>query len=223
MLVGGQAVNLWALAYGERTKDLMPFTSRDADVLGDAEILNELAKLAGEKPQLFPLRPPTNEVGVVVAKDMAGEPMLIEVLRYVKGVTNDELAEPYYLMALGSREVKVKVPGPIALLKAKLSNVIGLSQTGRQDARHVVILARVMPAYLADLEASARAGRMNERMMIELLEKLLATVTEKRNRKALGDLAIDPFGLFSGLNSDKLPRLQAFLEKRLPRALPKNP
>ena len=34
-LVGGQAVNLWALYYIERTSDLSPFVSRDLDVLGD--------------------------------------------------------------------------------------------------------------------------------------------------------------------------------------------
>lgn len=35
LLVGGQAVNLWALYYGERTADLAPFVSHDVDVLGD--------------------------------------------------------------------------------------------------------------------------------------------------------------------------------------------
>ena len=35
LLVGGQAINLWALYYENRTKNLAPFVSRDVDILGD--------------------------------------------------------------------------------------------------------------------------------------------------------------------------------------------
>ena len=37
LLVGGQAVNLWALYYEARTVELAPFVSRDVDILGDRE------------------------------------------------------------------------------------------------------------------------------------------------------------------------------------------
>ena len=39
LLVGGQAVNLWALYYHSHTAELAPFVSRDVDVLGDRETL----------------------------------------------------------------------------------------------------------------------------------------------------------------------------------------
>jgi hypothetical protein len=35
------------------------------------------------------------------------------------------------------------VPGPIALLQAKIANVIDLKQAGRQDGRHGAILAHL--------------------------------------------------------------------------------
>lgn len=54
LLVGGQAVNLWALYYESRTIELAPFVSRDVDVLGDRETLAALGKVAGTKPQYFP-------------------------------------------------------------------------------------------------------------------------------------------------------------------------
>jgi len=219
LLVGGQAVNLWALYYHDRTADLAPFVSRDADVLGDRETLETLGKLAGAKPQFFPLRPPSNEIGVVIAKDANGSPMLIEVLRYVHGASNEELREPAYTLAIGEHQVRVQVPGPVALLQAKVASFIDLNQTGRQDARHVLLLARLMPAYLEDLRLAAAEGRMTERKLIDLLERLLAVVTTRNGRKAFAELRIDAHGLFAGLNPDKLPRLQAFLAKRLPRAL----
>jgi hypothetical protein len=219
LLVGGQAVNLWALYYHDRAIEFAPFVSRDADVLGDRETLEELGQLAGVKPQFFPLRPPSNEVGVVIAKDSNGLPLLVEVLRYVNGVNNEELREPCYTLAIGERQIRVLIPGPIALLKAKLANVSDLKQEGRQDTKHVHILARIIPAYLEDLRSSAAGARMEERKLIEFLEKLLGVLTASPNRRVLGGLGIDARSLFATLDRKGLPKVCAFLEKRLPRSL----
>jgi hypothetical protein len=220
LLVGGQAVNLWALYYRDRTKALAPFVSRDADVLGDRETLEVLGKIAGAEPQFFPLRPPSNEVGVVIAKDANGLPLLIEVLRYVNGVTNEELREPAYTLAVGEHQVRMKVPGPIALLRAKIANVADLKQSGRQDARHVHILVRLMPAYLADLQKAASHGRLEERKLIQFLEMLLSIATKGHGPKVFKKLQIDARALFAGIKANDLPKLRAFLEKRRPRLFP---
>lgn len=215
LLVGGQAVNLWAMYYETRTAALAPFVSRDVDVLGDRETLAALGKLAGTKPQFFPVKPPTNEIGVVMAKDHNGLSLLIEVLRYVHGVSNAELREPVYTVAVG--ETHVQVPSPIALLQAKIANVADLAQTGRQDARHVVILAQVLPAYLEDLQKAVVEGRMEERKFIEFLERLLAVVAAERARKVFKELQLDARQLFAGLGHEKLSKLRGFIDKRMPR------
>ena len=221
LLVGGQAVILWALYYRDRTADLAPFVSRDADVLGNRETLKAIGKLAGAKPQFFPLRPPSNEIGVVIAKDVKGAPMLIEVLRYVHGATAEDLREPSYTMSIGENHVRVQVPGPIALLQAKIANVADLKQAGRQDARHVLILMRLIPSYLGDLQKSAIDGRMEERKLLNFLEQLLNNVTTRSSRAVLAGLKIEPDVLFADLNSNGLPKIKEFLEKRLPRKLTK--
>ncbi len=220
LLVGGQAVNLWALYYADRTRDLAPFVSRDADVLGDRETLEVLGRLAGATPQFFPHKPPTNEIGVVIARDSTGAPLLIEVLRYVNGATNAELREPAYEFVIGENQAVVQTPGPIALLQAKVANFTDLKQVGRQDGRHVLILARVMPAYLEDLRASACARRMDERTFLDFLERLLAVVTSTSGRKAFTELKIEPRDIFAELRPEGLSKLQAFLDKRLSRVLP---
>lgn len=217
LLVGGQAVNLWALYYHSHTAELAPFVSRDIDVLGDRETLTALGRIAGAKPQFFPVKPPSNEVGVVIAKDAQGLPLLIEVLRYVHGVSNEELREPVYTVALG--DVQVRVPSPIALLQAKIANVADLAQSGRQDARHVMILAQLLPAYLRDLQRAAVAEGMPERLLIDYLERLLGVITTVKAKKVLEALKIDSKGLFTGLGDQKLLKLAAFQEKRLTRAL----
>ena len=216
LLVGGQAVNLWALYYKDRTADLAPFVSRDADVLGDRETLVELGRLAGAKPQFFPLKPPSNEVGVVIAKDPSGAVMLIEVLRHVRGPTNEQLKDPVYTMMLG--DTPVRVPGPIALLQAKIANLAEINQSGRQDGRHVIILSRLMPAYLEDLRAAAAAGRLEERKLIGFLERLLAVVSTKAAGRVFGALKSDPLAMFGELKAGKLAKVAAFLRERLARA-----
>lgn len=217
LVVGGQAVNLWALYFEDLTRDLAPFVSRDADVLGDRDTLALLGRLAGKKPQFFPLRPPSNEIGVVIAADANGAQLLIEVLRYVKGASNEELGEPAYEFAIGENQVRVRVPGPIALLQAKVANLAEIPQAGRQDARHILILARILPAYLARLCESAGAKRLQERQVIELLERLLAVVVSRPGRKAWAQLGIAPKDLFLGLPHAGLPKVGAFLEQRLSR------
>ncbi len=219
LLVGGQAVNIWALYYENRTKALAPFVSRDVDVLGDRETLSQIAQVIGCRPQFFPLKPPSNEVGVVFAHTGTGETMMIEVLRSVYGVTNEELRESVFEMALGAKPVRVLVPGPISLLKAKIANAADLPQAGRQDARHVAILLELMPAFLADLAASIPRGRMSERDFINRLESLLAVITTAKARRVLAALAIPPARIFGELDGTSLPKLESFLRKRLPRLL----
>lgn len=219
-LVGGQAVNLWALYYHEYTVELTPFVSRDADVLGNRETLSRIARAANVKPQFFPMRPPTNEIGVVVVANTDGEPLPVEVLSSLHGIKNKDLQEPAYTISIGDDDVLVRVPGPIAMLQAKIANVADLNQEGRQDERHVRILAKIMPAYLADLQDSVVDGRINEREMLNLLERLLMIVTSKKAGRVLKKLSISRRAIFAGIKAEKPSKLRSFLTKRLPRFFP---
>ena len=98
-------------------------------------------------------------------------------------------------------------------------NVADIAQTGRQDARHVVILAQVLPAYLEDLQKAVVEGRMEERKLIEFLERLLAVMTANKARTVFKDLELNARAFFEGLGHEKLPKLQAFIDKRMPRKL----
>lgn len=220
-LVGGQAVNAWALYYAESTREYAPFVSRDVDVLGDRETLLKIANATGSKPQFFPMRPPTNEVGVVFI-ETGGTSFPVEVLSHVNGIDNDSLCNPAYTIAVGNRSVCVRVPSPVALLQAKIANVQDLNQTDRQDERHVRILMALMPDYLADLATAAKAGRIKEREVVQMLERLLKTITAKRVQHLLLSLGIQAHDAFSSLKpfSSELPKIHLFLNNRLPRALP---
>lgn len=209
-LVGGQAVNLWALYYYEHTSDLSPFVSRDADILGNRNTVYKIAREIGAEPKFFSLTPPTNEVGVVIASNIDGEKLPVEILSSIHGIKNEELENPQYTMVLGESEIVVKVPGPIALLKSKIANAVDINQTGRQDERHVSILARLMPAYLADLQASLNAGGIKEREMIDLMENLHKIITTAKAVKLFAKLNISSGQIFLELKAEPSSKLHSF-------------
>jgi len=215
MIVGGQAVNLWALFYSGVADDYAPFVSRDIDVLGNRNTLKEIAKLIGLKPNYFPLKPPSNEVGYVAPKDATDEPILIEVLRWINGAAEDELMTDSVIMGIGSKQVPVRVPSPVMLLKAKLANLDTINQRDRQDAKHVYILFRLLPHYLNDLVDSVKMGKRTEREIVNILGTLLDIVTETRNKKSLIALQLDSAKLFQLLPENEFPKISNFIKHQL--------
>lgn len=85
----------------------------------------------------------------------------------------------------------------------------------------MLILARLLPAYLEDLRKLVVAGRMAERSLVGYLEKLLTVVATPSAQADLAELGIEPRKFFAGLEAGELSRLQAFLSERLPRVLSK--
>ena len=219
LIVGGQAVNLWGLYYHEVTSDLAPFVSRDVDVYGRRETLREIAALAGLKPQFFPLRPPSNEVGFIQPMDDSKVPLFIEVLRSVNGVNEEELNKNSVMFQVGEQGVSVRVPSPLTLLKAKLSNVDQINQEGRQDVKHVTILFRVLPLYLHDVGQSVVSGRRKEREFVSILDDLLVVLTKKHANRIFKECGLQPKSLFSMLEHSELPKVSSFIKHQLPRRL----
>ena len=59
-----------------------------------------------------------------------------------------------------------------------------------------------MPTFPLDLEQVARAGKMEERQFVEVVESLLKILTSAKAKRVLKVLRIDLCGIFSELNSD---------------------
>jgi len=60
----------------------------------------------------------------------------------------------------------------------------------------VLILARILPAYLGDSAGLGREGRMTERKFVDFLEQLLSIVVSPIGRKTCAELRIDPKEIF---------------------------
>ena len=115
----------------------------------------------------------------------------------------------------------VKVIDPVFLFRSKCHCLLGLNQSARQDARHVRMLALILPEYLTLLIAEAEEGKLGDRVLlkeIKLLRKILGT---NACRRALGQLEIAPDSLtpWSRMETSGLETLAAFAHSQQNRRL----
>lgn len=218
LVVGGQAVNLWGEYFAEQTADLAPFVSKDIDLYGGRELVEQIAALARERPTIYGLRPPSSVVGRVrVAVD--GADLVFEVLRAVHGIGPKDLVKLNMDVVVPGTTVEVSVPNPAVMLKAKLANLATIDQARRQDEKHVRILWRVLPLFLRELCARLGQDGLTERGVVNLLEYSLEVILNRHGREFLPRLGLRPAEAFAALAEVDLPKVRSFLEVRLPQAL----
>ena len=91
VIVGGHAVNIWALTYasrlGSRLSPYAPFTSKDLDLWGPKEILDSLAQKYGVKITLSPPRSPGVGYVMIPKGDLQ---LKVELLTGVPGPAADQ-------------------------------------------------------------------------------------------------------------------------------------
>lgn len=220
LLVGGQAVSLWAQAFVVERPELQalrPFLSHDCDVLGDADTLERLAARGNwgvtfsKKGQASPV------VGYLTGKDPQGRDLLVEVLYTIKGLRPRELEQE----ALVQMDQKTyRTLSPVLLLKAKLANYLELPQKTkgleRNDLKHLRILIPCVSAYLARAHAEVAGGRFTDRSLVNLLEQTLAVVSGVQAHTVVLQEGLDFRGVFPAcLKHSALPKVLKFIEHRL--------
>jgi len=152
-------VNIWAELYAPMVPaltELAPFTSKDADIYGTRALAETLARRAG-----WDLKTVTERDSIAVAiltKSIDGpDPLVIEVLGEINGLTADDLNKDEIVSLAPGRTYRL--PAPAVLLKAKLHNLASLAGFDRpQDLRQTRMLMLIVPRYLNELHAEQRAG-----------------------------------------------------------------
>ncbi|MEN9842099.1 MAG: hypothetical protein RL376_1899 [Verrucomicrobiota bacterium] len=164
LIVGGQAVNLWAEIYASQSPTLevyAPFTSADADIYGTRALAETLAKRNGWECH-FTNDPHSAAVAILVKPTRNNEPTLtIEVLNEINGLTENDLNMSTMIEL--ENGAHYRTPSPLVLFKAKLYNLVSLANMDRpQDIRHARMLMQIIPLYFTELAAEHRAGRISE-------------------------------------------------------------
>jgi hypothetical protein len=155
VLVGGQAVNLWACRYDRgqpEWRDLRPYTSRDLDFhggLAEARLAIKALGATGRLNTSLGLAPNAGVLQVLLGDQRT---LTIDILTVIYGVSSAEL-ERSAISWSGTgpfERLSLRVIHPLLLLEGKVASLRGLAQTGRQDEKHVRIMIRVVRQWLLE-------------------------------------------------------------------------
>jgi hypothetical protein len=174
IIVGGQSVNLWAYQYLQNIPQLqeyLPFASEDLDFYGgklEAAICQEI--LGG---QLILNRDfdPSPNAGLVLI-DYPDYKLRIDFLASVYGLNDAEIIDTA-LTFTGQEPLEglcLKLLHPLLCLEGKLRCLRGLPQGGRQDLKHVKILALCLHEFFQDL-----IRHQQFRPALKLFERVIKT------------------------------------------------
>jgi hypothetical protein len=222
VIVGGQAVNIWAERYLAREPDLanfFPFTSKDLDLIGNEFDFERIAAATGAKklPSLRKVFVPTVGVLEISRPEPESSQIKIEVLKRIYGVTTEEIMRGAVL--LERKGVKLRVIDPITLLEAKIQNAAHLPQHARQDVKHVKMMTLAVRGFLREMLAQVEAEKLNARDCVDSQERVLQVVSTRAAQQVATRHNIrwlDAFPL-AELEMTRSQKLRNFSEKRLTR------
>lgn len=158
-IVGGQAVNLWAITFLEPGDPHLStkYASGDLDVLSSPKILDFLRSLEPawrvDKVPFWAFGDGREAIARGLAPD--NRKLLVEVIKSVHGLDARDLTAVEEIEYAGTI---FRLLDPIALLKSKAANVRDLDQLGpppRHDRTHLHLLAHCFPLYLRQVHAGA--------------------------------------------------------------------
>lgn len=220
LIVGGQAVNLWAEIFAlsePEIRQFEPFTSKDADIQGNRELAEILCRRSGWSCRFFD-EPRQSAVAILTKSATATTPELkVEVLRTVYGINTDDLNRNQV------REIRpgerYRLPAPLVMLKAKLANVAHLSVEKRpQDLKHARMLIPISRAYFLEMHAAIGRPDMTERNFLGAVAYATEIITSRDagtvvKRHGLDLLAVFPRSLADSPHG----KVRRFALNQLPR------
>lgn len=217
VIVGGHAVGFWSryyLAMGvTQLAEFLPFRSKDLDLVGNSELLENLQRrLRGKITRSEPRSPVFGRLDI---PQPGGGFLRVEVLHTVLGLNRHELKRTMNIEVEG---IVGRIPLPHLVLKAKLANSALIDQEGRQDVKHARMMMLCTRAFVDELLLKCRAGKINERAFINVLDEIREVTSTRESIKAANLWGFDyaniwPFDDLTQFPDGKITR---WLEHRFP-------
>ena len=213
-VVGGQAVNLWAINYLTPEVSKENLVSKDLDIVVSKEALAKLKRVPG---WIFQPRQTRNwmdtRLGALRSATADGRPLLVEILHSVHGLDKADLEAAAYIKSEG---VVFRVLDPVAMLKAKTANVRDIDQVGppvRQDRLHLQLIVRCVPEFLRDVHQSAVKDRHREKETLAVVSRAFKTLQNAKTAQTLQAEGILPANLIpADFAESPLPRIRSAFE-----------
>jgi hypothetical protein len=220
VIVGGQAVNLWAYQYiqdNPQLQNYIPFASEDLDFYGGRVEASICQEILGGKLILNRDFDPSPNAGVLLI-DYQERQLRIDFLASVYGLNDSEITGT--ALTFEGKDslagLRLKVLHPVLCFEGKLRCLRGLPQQGRQDLKHVKISLLCVQALLIDI-----IHNDSSRMGLKLVERVLKNAIREDGLSAWYRHNIDiisaiPLEIISQLNDEKW---QKFSLIRLPKII----
>jgi hypothetical protein len=222
VVVGGQAINLWAITFlesGDPALAASKYGSGDMDLLQDDRVLAMLRSLPGwryEKPSLWNFG--EIRTGFAFGKTEDGRPLLVEVLSKINGLDAADLTA---VATVNVGSIEYRLLDPLVMLKAKCANVRGLKQDGnppRHDRDHLHIIAQCFPRYLSYLFEKAASDPLFEKDASTGVSRAFAILTDRKIAATLIAERIDPRSLVpQELATSTVEKIRRAFEFQMPR------
>lgn len=162
VIIGGQAVNLWAEHYQKESglwKELRPYTSFALDVLGSRTDVLKCSQALNAEPH-FPT-PSENTVnsGKIVTR-VQGAEFEIDFLHSPNGLSSAEVLE--LARPIRFEHIPLKILHPLHCVESKTVNLMTLPQNAaeRQDLKHLRLSIAIFAQYLTDLTLKGGAEQV---------------------------------------------------------------
>lgn len=215
VVVGGHAVNFWALYSMHRgvteLGSFLPFTSKDLDLIGTMHLLDSLHQRFKGKKYLSEPRSPV--IGRLEFP-YGGETRIVEVLHNVRGLSPKELDRHLDLDAGG---VVARVLFPHLVLKSKIGNCVGIDQKDRNDVKHVAMMIPCVRQFLRDILDLVTDGAVTQRELVNLLEEIKQNIESQDAKKAatLWGFDFSQVWPMDALTDSRLEKIRRFVQNRL--------
>ncbi|HUJ11375.1 MAG TPA: hypothetical protein VL171_15270 [Verrucomicrobiae bacterium] len=221
IIVGGQAVNIWAERYRDaepRLDNYLPFTSKDLDLLGDASDLHQIATETGFKKMTARREPIIPSAGYLEMPLGDAGSVKIEILKRMYGVTTEEAREA--ALVIEHKGLQLRVLHPITLLTAKAEAAVHLPQNKpgqeRQDVRHLQMMVLCVRSFLREQIVETEAGELEVRDCLDLHQKVLKVLSSYTAGQARRKYGIDWLEIMpvEALKVSREMKLRNFVEQR---------
>jgi hypothetical protein len=215
VLVGGQAVAIWASKLEDRIADALveAVASRDIDLLGSSSDLRQSATLLDARVRVATFEDRTPLTGVAIFLDSDGHERRLDVMASIYGMNSEDIRQTAIeaeLLVDENRQVKVWVMHPERCMESRVHNsVLSNKQTDLawRQVRASTLCARAFSQLLLD-----ERGESAVRDVLKLNERIFRFAQEGRSSKLASDRGIETFEAV--LDDDRLP--ETFRTVRFP-------
>lgn len=206
VLVGGQAVAIWASKLEGRIADALvdAVASRDIDLLGNSSDLRQSAELLDARVRVAKWEDRTPLTGVAIFLDSEGHERRLDVMTSVYGMNAEDIRQTAIeaeLVIDEDRRVNVWIMHPERCMESRVHNsVLANKQTDLawRQLRASILCARAFSQLLLD-----ERGEAAVRDVLKLNERIFRFAQEDRCSKLASDRGIEAFDAV--LEDERLP------------------